>query len=163
MKLVRTALIGASAFSLAACATTGQLAGADAASDQVAASATSQDAAHDALFALFEDADERSLALNPMSALFRGDMRYADRLGDYLTDEYNNASRADAELNLRKLGQIDRSALNETDQLAYDVFEYDQRQALKALAPDLLAVTEVRPVCWVKPILNCVSVTRKSA
>ncbi len=145
MKLVRTALIGASALSLAACATTGQLAGADAASDQVAAS-TSQDAAHDALFALFEDADERSLALNPMSALFRGDMRYADRLGDYLTDEYNNASRADAELNLRKLGQIDRSALNETDQLAYDVFEYDQRQALKALAPDLLAVTEVRPV-----------------
>ncbi|MAM40993.1 MAG: DUF885 domain-containing protein [Erythrobacter sp.] len=145
MKLVRTALIGASALSLAACATTGQLAGAEAASDQVAAS-TSQDAAHDALFALFEDADERSLALNPMSALFRGDMRYADRLGDYLTDEYNNASRADAELNLRKLGQIDRSALNETDQLAYDVFEYDQRQALKALAPDLLAVTEVRPV-----------------
>ena len=119
---------------------------ADAASDQVAASATSQDAAHDALFALFEDADERSLALNPMSALFRGDMRYADRLGDYLTDEYSDASRADAELNLRRLGQIDRSALNETDQLAYDVFEYDQRQALKALAPDLLAVTEVRPV-----------------
>ena len=146
MKLVRTALIGASALSLAACATTGQLAGADAASDQVAASATSQDAAHDALFALFEDADERSLALNPMSALFRGDMRYADRLGDYLTDEYSDASRADAELNLRRLGQIDRSALNETDQLAYDVFEYDQRQALKALAPDLLAVTEVRPV-----------------
>jgi len=146
MKLVRTALIGASALSLAACATTGQLAGADAASDQVAASATSQDAAHDALFALFEDADERSLALNPMSALFRGDMRYADRLGDYLTDEYSDASRADAELNLRKLGEIDRSGLNETDQLAYDVFEYDQRQALKALAPDLLAVTEVRPV-----------------
>ena len=146
MKLVRTALIGASALSLAACATTGQLAGGDAASDQVAASATSQDAAHDALFALFEDADERSLALNPMSALFRGDMRYADRLGDYLTDEYSDASRADAELNLRRLGQIDRSALNETDQLAYDVFEYDQRQALKALAPDLLAVTEVRPV-----------------
>ena len=67
MKLVRTALIGASALSLAACATTGQLAGADAASDQVAASATSQDAAHDALFALFEDADERSLS-SPMSA-----------------------------------------------------------------------------------------------
>ena len=146
MKLVRTALIGASALSLGACATTSQRAGADAASDQVAASAASQDAAHDALFALFEDADERSLALNPMSALFRGDMRYADRLGDYLTDEYSDASRADAELNLRKLGQIDRSALNETDQLAYDVFEYDQRQALKALAPDLLAVTEVRPV-----------------
>ncbi len=146
MKLVRTALIGASALSLAACATTGQLAGADAASDQVAASATSQDAAHDALFALFEDADERSLALNPMSALFRGDMRYADRLGDYLTDEYSDASRADAQQNLRQLGQIDRSALNETDQLAYDVFEYDQRLALKALAPDLLAVTEVRPV-----------------
>ena len=81
-----------------------------------------------------------------MSALFRGDMRYADRLGDYLTDEYSDASRADAEQNLRQLGQIDRSALNETDQLAYDVFEYDQRQALKALAPDLLAVTEVRPV-----------------
>ncbi|MCA0978284.1 DUF885 domain-containing protein [Qipengyuania flava] len=145
MKFTRIAFIGASALSLAACATTGQLANSEGVAD-AAAPASAEDAAHDALFALFDDADERSLALNPMSALFRGDMRYADRLGDYLTDEYNDASRADAELNLRRLGQIDRSALTPTDQLAYDVFAYDQRQAIKGLAPELLAVTEVRPV-----------------
>jgi uncharacterized protein (DUF885 family) len=73
-------------------------------------------------------------------------MRYADRLGDYLTDEYNDLSRADAELNLAKLEEIDRSDLSPTDRLAYDVFAYNQREALKALTPEILAVTDVRPV-----------------
>lgn len=44
---------------------------------------------HDKLFALFAKSDEDSLKRNPLSALFRGDTRYADRLGDYLTPEYN--------------------------------------------------------------------------
>lgn len=152
MKFVRSALLGASALSLAACATTGAMEG----DDDYTLTATAevpeedaqseQEAAHDALFALFEDADERNLKLNPIGALFRGDMRYADRLGDYLTDEYDNLSRADAELNLAKLQEIDRSVLSETDQLAYDVFAYNQRQALKGLEPEILAVTNVRPV-----------------
>lgn len=105
-----------------------------------------QEAAHAALFALFDDADERNLKLNPIGALFRGDMRYADRIGDYLTDEFNDLSRADAEMNLAKLKEIDRAALSPTDQLAYDVFEYNQLDTLKGLTPEILAATNVRPV-----------------
>ena len=148
MKFIRSALLGASALSLAACSTAGREPVASAGEEDVVAAM--EDAgeadAHDALFALFADADERNLKLNPMNALFRGDMRYADRLGDYLTDEYNDASRADAELNLAKLAQIDRSQLSPTDQLAYDVFKYDQERTVEGYAPELLAVTEVRPV-----------------
>ncbi|WP_034921953.1 DUF885 family protein [Erythrobacter sp. SD-21] len=148
MVFARFALLGASALSLAACATTGEMR-AEAPVDTTSVAtdeAGDAAAAHEQLFALFADADERDLALNPLNALFRGDMRYADRLGDFLTDEYTEASRADAQLNLEKLEAIDRSALSPTDQLAYDVFKYDQERALKSLAPDLVAVTQVRPV-----------------
>ena len=149
MKINRLILASASALSLAACATTGET---DMASASDAATAAqddvsdAQEAAHDALFALFADADERSLKLNPIGALFRGDMRYADQLGDYLTDEYNEASRADTKLNLAKLAEIDRSALSETDQLAYDVFKYNEVRSLEGLSDELIAVTQVRPV-----------------
>ncbi len=138
---IRYALLAGAALSLAACATTVPEAG----SPGVATTAAAQ-SEHDRLFALFADADERNLKLNPISALFRGDMRYADRLGDFLTDEYNDASRADAQTNLERLRAIDRAALDETDRLAYDVFEYNQQQALKGLTGEILAVTEVRPV-----------------
>src|SRR4051812_50173115 len=39
-----------------------------------------QQTAHDRLFQLFKESDEASLKRNPMQALFRGDLRYADRL-----------------------------------------------------------------------------------
>ena len=149
MKFIRSALLGASALSLAACSTVGREPVASTGEEDVAMAmedSADEAEAHEALFALFADADERELKLNPMSALFRGDLRYADRLGDFLTDEYTEASRADAQMNLAKLAEIDRSALSPTDQLAYDVFEYDQRQALKGLTPELVAVTQVRPV-----------------
>ncbi|MBX7459644.1 DUF885 domain-containing protein [Qipengyuania huizhouensis] len=152
MKFLNIALAGASALSLAACATTpGETVsvsqtGENELSGTMELADAGEAAEHEKLFALFAEADERSLKLNPISALFRGDMRYADRLGEFLTDEYNDASRADAQLNLAKLAEIDRAALSPTDQLAYDVFEYDQEETLKGLTPEILAVTEVRPV-----------------
>ena len=105
-----------------------------------------QQSAHDKLHALFAAADERQLALNPISGLFRGDMRRADQLGDYLTDAHFIASKTDTLLNLAKLGQINRAELSETDQLAYDVFEFDQQQALKGQTDEIRALTEVRPL-----------------
>ncbi len=98
------------------------------------------------LSALFADADERDLELNPLSRLFRGDDTDADRLGDYLTDSIILAGRRDARLNLALLDRIDRAKLNATDQLAYDVFAYNQDQAAKSLSKDIVALTEVRPV-----------------
>ncbi|NDW22448.1 DUF885 domain-containing protein [Alteromonas hispanica] len=101
---------------------------------------------HEKLFALFEASDERNLALNPVMAIFRGDMRRADRLGDFLTDAHDLASRTNTQLNLSELAQIDRSKLDDTDKLAYDVFKYNQERALEMSSPEISALTQVRPV-----------------
>ena len=101
---------------------------------------------HDRMFALFADADEAQLKRNPLSALFRGDMRYADRLGDYLTPAFNEAERAAATGELADLRKIDRAKLSPTDRIAWDVFEYDRIQTLKGLTPEILALTETRPI-----------------
>ena len=101
---------------------------------------------HDALFQLFKDDDEASLKLNPMNAIYRGDLRYADRFGDYITDDYFKASRAQAVESLARLHRIDRGVLNETDQLAYDVFDYSTKDTLEGLSPQILALTRVRPL-----------------
>jgi uncharacterized protein (DUF885 family) len=114
-------------------------------SPQVAAPAAEK-SAHDRLFDLFKASDEASLKRNPLSALFRGDMRYADRLGDGITDQYYAAERAAAEADLAALRAIDRSQLNPTDQIAYDVFEFTTLDTLRGLQPDMLALTAVRPL-----------------
>tara|TARA_Y100001001_G_scaffold87615_1_gene85746 strand:+ start:489 stop:2312 length:1824 start_codon:yes stop_codon:yes gene_type:complete len=141
MKLVRHALASGAALSLVLAANP-----AIARDHHAATDAASEISEHDKLFALFADADERSLKLNPVGALFRGDMRYADRLGDYLTDEHLAASKADNAENLAKLAEIDRSKLSPTDQLAYDVFAYNQQREQEGYAPAILAASEVRPV-----------------
>ena len=144
MIMLRLALIGASAISLAACSTTAPEAGDLRTAAPVAA--TSQKAAHDALFALFAADDEETLRLSPLGAIFRGDMRHADRLGDIFTDELDAAVKAQAENNLAALAKIDRTALNETDQIAYDVFAFNQRETLKGYAPDIKPLGDARPV-----------------
>ena len=101
---------------------------------------------HDKLFALFKASDEASLKRNPLNAIFRGDLRYADRLGDYISDEYYAAERAASESDLAALAAIDRSKLDATDQLAYDTFEYTTKDALRGYQPDMLALTAVRPL-----------------
>jgi uncharacterized protein (DUF885 family) len=95
---------------------------------------------------LFHESDEAQLKLNPIGALFRGDMRYADRLGEFGTDAYYNQSRANAESDLKRLRAIDRSKLSATNQIAYDVFEWQTLDNLESLKPEMLALTAVRPV-----------------
>ncbi|WP_338447395.1 DUF885 domain-containing protein [Pelagerythrobacter marensis] len=143
MTTLRLALAATTALSLAAAmpAAPAFAQAADAASAEAAARSE-----HDKLFALFAAANEKHLELNPIMALFRGDMRYADRLGNYLTDEYNARTVANARENLAALAKIDRAALNPTDRLAYEVFEYDQQNTLKNHAPEILALTDVRPI-----------------
>src|SRR4051812_37240824 len=102
--------------------------------------------AHDQLFQLFKDSDEANLKRNPLNAIFRGDLRYADRLGDNITDEYYAGERAAAEHDLTALHAIPREQLNPTDQLAYDVFDYTTKDTLRGLQTDLLDLTKVRPL-----------------
>ena len=84
---------------------------------------------------LFHDSDEANLRRNPLSAMFRGDFRYADRLGDVLTDAYFAAERSAAEEDLATLAAIDRNALNPTDRLAYDVFKFQREDDLLDFQP----------------------------
>ena len=108
--------------------------------------AATQASVHDRLFQLFKDSDEASLKRNPISALFRGDMRYADRLGDFFSDAHYQAEKAAAEHDLDALHTIPRDQLNATDQIAYDVFENQTQETLKGFAPDLLAIQEALPM-----------------
>ena len=131
----RILLLAAAALAMPLCA----------ASAQTPAPAASETA--DArLIALFHDSDEASLKRNPLNALFRGDMRYADRFGDYVSDTYFAAERAAGEDDLRRLAAIDRAALGPINRIAYDVFKWQTGLTLRGLSPELLALTAVRPI-----------------
>ncbi|HYI40153.1 MAG TPA: DUF885 domain-containing protein [Allosphingosinicella sp.] len=95
---------------------------------------------------LFHESDEAGLRRNPIGAIFRGDLRYADRLGDFITDEYFETERAASKADLAALRAIDRSMLGATDRIAYDVFEWQTLDSLKNLEPDMLALNAVRPI-----------------
>jgi uncharacterized protein (DUF885 family) len=102
--------------------------------------------AHDRLFELFKESDEASLRRNSMQALQRGDMRFADRLGDLYSDTHYQAERAAAERDLAALHAIPRDQLDQTDQLAYDTFEFTTKDMLRGLQPDLLQLQEALPM-----------------
>jgi uncharacterized protein (DUF885 family) len=102
---------------------------------------------HARLFAVFQASDEAELKRNPIEALSRGDMRYADRIGDPFSDAHYDAERAAAAHDLVALRGIDRSKLDETDQIAYDTFEWQTRESLRLLTDrPLLLSLQVRPI-----------------
>jgi len=112
----------------------------------VAVPAVAQASAHDRLFQLFRESDEGYLKRNPLQALYRGDYRYADQLGDLFGDAHYQAEKAAAEHELAELGTIPRGELSAEDQLAYDVFEFQAKDTLRGLQPDLLPLREVLPM-----------------
>ncbi|MCA1748200.1 MAG: DUF885 domain-containing protein [Sphingomonadales bacterium] len=112
----------------------------DAAADHAAMTADEH------LHALFAEADEDNLRRNPIAALFRGDMRYADRLGDFLSDAYFEGEREAARSELEQLRAIDRSALTPQNQIAYDIFERQREEGLRDLGPEIFPLTIVRPI-----------------
>ena len=101
---------------------------------------------HDRLFRLFKESDEAQLKRNPLFGIFRGDLRYADQFGDYVTEDYLAKEKAANEADLAALHAIDRASLSPTDQLAYDVFEFGIKDTLKGYEPQYLNVTKVRPI-----------------
>jgi uncharacterized protein (DUF885 family) len=98
--------------------------------------AVTQDEVVDAaeqLTQLYADYDEDYLALNPLSATFRGDNRFNDQWGpyDFLSDEYAAAA---LDLNTRylaRLGEIDVSDLDVQDRLNYEIFMMDRENAIE--------------------------------
>lgn len=143
-KLFAAVCVTALALSTGALAHQAEPAPAPASASAPASSASQK--AHEQLFQLFKDSDEAQLRRNPLFGLFRGDLRYADQFGDYITDEYLEREKAAATSDLARLHAIDRSLLNPTDQLAYDVFEFTARDTLKGYEPRYLSLTKVRPI-----------------
>ena len=102
---------------------------------------------HARLFALFAASDEAELRRNPIEALSRGDLRYADRIGDPFSDAHYDAERAAAASDLVALRAIDRAKLDDTDRIAYDAFEWQTRESLRLLTDrPLLQSLQVRPI-----------------
>ena len=95
---------------------------------------------------LFYDSDERDIRLDPLSAIRRGDMRMADRFGEFLTDRAEAEEKRNVERDLAALAKIDRARLTPVDQIAYDVFLYQRRLALRYFAPEILAVRRSLPI-----------------
>src|SRR6201996_7371777 len=98
------------------------------------------------LLRLFHDSDEAMLKRQPIQALLRGDLRYADRLGDFYSDKAQAEAKAADESDLKALATIDRARLSPTDQIAYDVFKWQTDLDLRSYAPDLLKETIERPI-----------------
>jgi uncharacterized protein (DUF885 family) len=98
------------------------------------------------LHQLFADSDEASLKLSPISALFRGDERYMGEFGDYITDDFVHAQVKLAEEENRRLQAIDRKSLSPQDQIAYDVFAYQNLMAREGLKKTYVDLTVVRPI-----------------
>ena len=132
--LLSTSLLGASANAQ------------QAAAPAAAPAAPAAETAHDRLFRLFKQSDEDNLKRNPIFGIFRGDLRYADQFGDYITDDYYAKEKAANVAELAALRAIPRDQLNPTDQLAYDVFEYGQVQGLEGYEPRYFDVSVVRPI-----------------
>jgi uncharacterized protein (DUF885 family) len=109
-----------------------------------AAAATVSDSQR--LAKLFHDSDEATLRRNPIQALFRGDLRYADRFGDYISDAYFAGERAAAQADLAALARIDRARLSPEERISYDVFKWQRGLDLKALEPALLKANAERPI-----------------
>ena len=141
MKLKLAFALSAAVFALAACS-----AGTPPVQPAGPASTASTESPHDRLFRLFRESDEAQLKRSPLFGISRGDLRYADQFGDYVSDAYYAAEKAASESDLSVLHSIDRASLNSTDQLAYDVFEFTTADTLKNYEPDTLALTKVRPI-----------------
>ena len=98
------------------------------------------------LKALFHASDEAGLKRNPITGIFRGDLRYAAHLGDFLTDARLRREKQALLDDLAGLERIDRAKLTPVDRIAYDVFRNEKEIGLKGFAPNILRIDRVLPI-----------------
>lgn len=108
-----------------------------------AASAETEDAR---LARVFRDAARRADALDPLGALYRGERIDAFALRRIYTDLLDRERLAAARQNLSALGRVNRNRLSPDRQISYDVFAYNQREAIASLQPEVRELTAVRPL-----------------
>jgi len=98
------------------------------------------------LHGLFAASDEASLKRHPIRALLRGDPRYADQFGDYISDAFFAAEKQAAVDDLAALARIDRGALGAEDRVSYDVFKFKRTDELNGFDASLLKALIERPI-----------------
>ncbi len=80
---------------------------------------------------LFADYFEASLQLNPIQGTAIGDPRFNDQLPNFLSEEFRDKTHNFTVEWLDKIRAIDRSRLNSSDRISYDIFIYNGEQGLK--------------------------------
>lgn len=152
MNIFRTALLATSALAISACSATSDGGNVQSASaftepdDAIAAAANDAESERDKMFAIFAKSDADELKLSPINAMFRGIFDNADQIGNFYTDELEEETKSQATTNLADLGKVDRSVLDATDKLAYDVFKRNQEETLSGFEPEILATNRARPI-----------------
>jgi len=83
---------------------------------------------------LYLDYQKEFLDLNPVVAIFRGNMDYNDQFPDHQSDVYLLKSKTLNEKYLKRLTAINPSSLTGSDRVSYDIFKYSREQALESYA-----------------------------
>lgn len=107
---------------------------------------STRDAASTRLAAVFDASDETGLKLNPWSGILRGDLRYADQFGDMISDAWLNANELQARTDLRELLKVDRKALSQREQIAFDVFLYQTEREILSFDSGVSATLQRLPI-----------------
>ncbi|MBL8325905.1 MAG: DUF885 domain-containing protein [Rubrivivax sp.] len=83
------------------------------------------------LAAFLEEVDQEDLALNPQAAVLRGDLTRAGEFGDLISDEHFRAAELLLRAQLARFAAIHRAQLSAAEQVAYDMWQYLARFALR--------------------------------
>ena len=78
--------------------------------------------------------------------MYRGDLRYADRLGDLFSDAHYQGEKRPPSTTSPRSTRSRATSSSATDQIAYDVFENQTEEALKGFEPDILEISEALPM-----------------
>lgn len=95
---------------------------------------------------LFANSDDDMLRRNPITGIYRGDLRYTATFGDYQSDAYYAAELAAIERDLVGLERIDRATLNDADQVSYDTFKWQRTIERRGYDPAILEAIKLRPI-----------------
>ena len=90
--------------------------------------------------------DEKWLQLNPLFATLRGDHRYNDRLGDFITQEYLADRETLVREVLKRLQAIDATKLSGMDRVSYEVFRFERELDLEGFTTGVLSNRALLPV-----------------
>ncbi len=85
------------------------------------------------LNAMYAEYWEENLRLNPLTATFAGDPRYNDQLPNFLSEEFEETTRAFKRRYLERARAIGAEGLGRQDRLSYEIFTLNRESDLEEL------------------------------